>query len=282
MTGPSASRCSSSAYSRFAVGQPEPPAVVVDHDRDVVRVVERRRAALERRVVEVPLRRRGSPDQLRELAAVAVVAGTSALGGEVVLVPPLQLGLRRQRLPARCLAADQVAAHRHEAVAALRPERGDDVGRPRAPVEAGDDGRLDPERVHQGDRVDRERRLLAVAERLVGEEARRAVAAQVRDDHPVAGRRQQRDDVGVAVDVVRPAVQEDGRGTVGRAVLHVADVEDAGVDLLDDAEPGARWSVRSSRASRPPTAPTPSRRAAPKRRRPPPGSRRSRPGAARS
>src|SRR3954453_11008123 len=37
---------------RLAVGESEPPAVVVDHDRDVVRVVERRRAALEGGVVE--------------------------------------------------------------------------------------------------------------------------------------------------------------------------------------------------------------------------------------
>ena len=80
----------------LAVGQPEPPAVVVDHDRDVVGVVERRRAALEGGVVEVPLRRRGPPDQLRELAPVLLVAGAAALGGEVVLVPPLELGLGRQ------------------------------------------------------------------------------------------------------------------------------------------------------------------------------------------
>ena len=87
---------------------------------------------------------------------------------------------------------------------------------------------LDAEGVQQGDRVERERGLLAVAERLVRSEARRPEAAQVRDDHPVAGRRQQRDDVDVAVDVVRPAVQEHGRGTVGRALLDVADVEEAG------------------------------------------------------
>ena len=98
----------------LAVGQPEPPAVVVDHDRDVIGVVERRRAAVEGGVVEVPLRRGGPPDQPRELAPVLLVAGTAALGGEVVLVPPLQLGLRRQRHPAGCLAADQVAAHRDQ------------------------------------------------------------------------------------------------------------------------------------------------------------------------
>ena len=66
------------------------------------------------------------------------------------------------------------------------------------------------------------------------EKAGRPVAAQVRDDHPVALRRQQRGDVDVAVDVVGPAVQQDDRGTVGRAGLGVADVEQAGIDLLHD------------------------------------------------
>ena len=100
----------------FAFGQPQPPAVVVDHDRDVIRVVEGRRAAIERGVVEVPLRRRGSPDELREVAPVLVVTGPAALGGEVVLVPPLELGLGRQRHLAGLLAADQVAADRDEPV----------------------------------------------------------------------------------------------------------------------------------------------------------------------
>ena len=81
----------------FAFGEPESPAVVVDHDRDVVRIVEGRGAALEGCVVEVPPRRGGPPDQLRELAPVSLVAGAAALGREVVLIPPLQLGFGRQR-----------------------------------------------------------------------------------------------------------------------------------------------------------------------------------------
>ena len=87
------------------------------------------------------------------------------------------------------------------------------------------------ERVQQRDRVERERRLLAIAESLIRQEASRAVAAQVGDDHAVAGRRQQRRDVDVAVDVVRPAVQEHDSGTVGRAGVDIADVEQAGLDL---------------------------------------------------
>ena len=42
---------------RLAFRQAEPPAIIVDHDGDVIRIVEGRRAAIERGVVEIPLRR---------------------------------------------------------------------------------------------------------------------------------------------------------------------------------------------------------------------------------
>ena len=218
---------------RLAVAQADPPAVVVDHDRHVIGVVERGGAALERGVVEVPLRRGRPPDEPRELAPVALVPGPAALGREVVLVPPLPLGLRRQRQLAGLLAADEISAHGDEPGAPPRPERGDDVGRPRSPVGAGDDRRLDPEGVHQRDGVDRQDRLLPVAERLVGEKARRAVAAQVRDDHPVARRRQPRRDLVEGVDVVRPAMQQHDRRTIAGTDVGVSDVQHAGLDLLD-------------------------------------------------
>jgi hypothetical protein len=47
----------------------------VDHDVDVFGVVERRRAPIERLVVEVPLRGRGVPDEFGELVPVRVVTG---------------------------------------------------------------------------------------------------------------------------------------------------------------------------------------------------------------
>src|SRR5580704_11081107 len=55
----------------------------------------------------------------------------AALGREIVLIPPRLLGGRRQRRLTGRLAADQIPAHRHHRPAALRPERGHDVGRPR-------------------------------------------------------------------------------------------------------------------------------------------------------
>ena len=108
--------------------------------------------------------------------------------------------------------ADQVTADRDQSLAPLRPKRRDDIGGPRTPVEPGA-GRLpDPERIHQRDGVDREGGLLTVAGGLVRQEARRAVAAEIRHDHPVSRRSEQRDDVDKSVDVVWPAMS---RMTVG-------------------------------------------------------------------
>jgi len=97
------------------------------------------------------------------------VAGiAAAVGGEIILIPPLQLGRRRQRHLARRLAADQITAHRDQRLAALRPHGGNDVGRSRAPIKTADGGFLDLERVHQIDDVDSDHRLLAVARRIAG------------------------------------------------------------------------------------------------------------------
>jgi hypothetical protein len=111
----------------------------------------------------------------------------------------------------------------------------------RAPqIEAAEDRLLDPERIHEIDHVTGQGGGLAVSNGIAGKKARRAVAAQIRDDHPVARRRQQRRDLAEGVDVVRPAVQQNCRTTVGRAGVDVPDVEEAGRDLLDGAEPAAQ------------------------------------------
>ena len=121
-------------------------------------------------------------------------------------------------------------------LAALRPKRRDDVRSARTPVESGHDRALDLEGVHEGDDVEGQRRLLAVADSLLRQERRRAVAAEIRDEHAVPSSREQRDDLGVAVDVVRPAMQKDNRRAVCRPGIYVADVQNAGVNLPDGAE----------------------------------------------
>src|SRR5215212_968312 len=63
---------------RLAIRETESPAVVMDHDADVVRVVEGRGAAIERGLVKVPLRRGELPNEPRELAPIFFVAGAAA------------------------------------------------------------------------------------------------------------------------------------------------------------------------------------------------------------
>ena len=82
---------------RLAFRQAEPPAVIMDHNADMIRIVEGRRGTLERGLIEGPLRRGELPDELGKVAPVLLVASLSALGGEIKLVPPCELGLGRQR-----------------------------------------------------------------------------------------------------------------------------------------------------------------------------------------
>jgi hypothetical protein len=53
---------------RLVFGQSEPPAIIKDHDADMIRVLEGRGAALERGIIEVPLRRSDLPNELRKQA----------------------------------------------------------------------------------------------------------------------------------------------------------------------------------------------------------------------
>src|SRR5579862_507228 len=79
----------------LSVGQPQPPAIVVDHDADVIWIVERGRTAIKRRVVKVPFRGSELPDEFRKVPPVLLVTRAAALRREIVLVPPLVLGTRR-------------------------------------------------------------------------------------------------------------------------------------------------------------------------------------------
>src|SRR5260370_20389911 len=90
--------------------------------------------------------------------------------------------------------------------------------------------------VHQSDAIESDHRLLAVAEGFVGKKARRAIAAQIGDDHPVALLRQQRGNVDIAVNIVGPAVQKHDRRTIGGASFSVADIQYARIDLFQRTE----------------------------------------------
>src|ERR1700693_4548047 len=136
----------------------------MDHDADMIRIVEGRCAALERSIVEVPLWRSNLPNEFRKVVPVFIVADPASFRGKIILVPPFELSLWRQRHLADFLAADQVTTHGDEGLAALRPERRDDVSRPSSPIIPSEDRLLDPERIHQRDDIESDHRLLAIAE----------------------------------------------------------------------------------------------------------------------
>src|SRR5262249_43478580 len=133
---------------------------------DVVRVVEGGCAAVERGIVELPLRRGELPDQPVEVAPVLLVAELAALGGEIKLVPPLEFGVRGERNLARFLAADEISADSDQGLTALRPQCSEDAGGPRSPIETGENRLFDPESVKKVLEIDCERGGLTVAEGL--------------------------------------------------------------------------------------------------------------------
>jgi hypothetical protein len=70
----------------LAIGQAEPPTVIMDDDADVIRVVKGRRAAVERRVIEVPFWRSEPPNELVEIVIVFFVACAAAFRRKITLV----------------------------------------------------------------------------------------------------------------------------------------------------------------------------------------------------
>src|SRR5262245_4975670 len=60
---------------RFTFSQPDPPAVIMDHDVDMIRIIEGRGAAIECCIIEVPFRRSEPPDKLVELVPVFFISG---------------------------------------------------------------------------------------------------------------------------------------------------------------------------------------------------------------
>src|SRR6266567_5990721 len=221
---------------RLTFGEAEPPAVVVNDNRDMVRIVECRSTTIKRCVIKFPLWRSKLPDQPVEIVTVFVVAVTSAIGGEVILVPPLEFGCGWQRVLAGCLAANQISTDRNQAFAAFRPKSSDNVSGPCAPIEASNDCLIDLQGVHEMDDVDSHHSWLSVADRVIGKKPSTAIAAQVGYEDVVSRRSQYRNDIDKAVNVVRPAVQENYGCPIRWSGFSVAHIQQSGIDLLDGAE----------------------------------------------
>ena len=91
--------------------------------------------------------------------------------------------------PVGFLAGDQITAHGDERFAAFGPEYRHDVSRPPSPIEAGEYRLMNLKSIHKTYDVEGKHRLLAIPESLTGQKTRRPIAAQMRDDHSVSGRR---------------------------------------------------------------------------------------------
>ena len=86
MTGPAARRVSSVSYLGSPPAKTKAPAVVMDHDADVIGVVEGRCAAIKRSIIEVPLGRGNLPNELRKVAPVFFIACPATVRGKIILV----------------------------------------------------------------------------------------------------------------------------------------------------------------------------------------------------
>lgn len=106
----------------------------------------------------------------------------------------------------------------------------------RAPVVAAEHRLLDLERIHKVDDITGQRGRLAVANSLVGQEMRAAVAPGIRDQHPVTLGRQQGRHFAIAVNVIGPAVQKNYHRAIGGADFGVSHTQQPGVDMLERAE----------------------------------------------
>jgi hypothetical protein len=93
------------------------------------------------------------------------------------------------------------------------------------------------ERLHERQQIRRECGLLPGTRRIVAAKPGRPVAAQIRHDDPRAGIGQTRGDRVISMNVVGKPVQQHDRPTVRVAMLGIADVQNAGIDVSEHDEP---------------------------------------------
>src|SRR5262249_3138987 len=98
---------------------------------------------------------------------------------------------------------------------------------------AGQHGAPNLQRVHEREEIVAKSRLLTRARSFRGQESRRAVAPEVRGDHPAAGCDQLWRDLVVRVHVVGEAVEEEHGRTAHRTDRLIGHVEDAGLPVLE-------------------------------------------------
>src|SRR6266516_6584234 len=164
----------------------EAMTVGVQHDVDVVGIVESPSGAFQRGVIEVPVRRVSRPDHPRDVAPVRGVTGSATLGQEVVEVPEAGFEVGPDRGHGEAYVLDEVAVDGDDAGTPFWPQRGGDAGCAPAPVIAGEDGARDVERIQQSEHVGADGCLLSRARGGAVKEAGGSMPAQVGGDDPMA------------------------------------------------------------------------------------------------
>src|SRR5215510_11681727 len=94
----------------LAFSQANSPAVIMDDDTDMIRVIEGRRATFKGGVLEVPFRRSELPNELVKFSPVFFVACAAAVRRKIKLVPPFELCLWWHRSLIGFRITDQIAA----------------------------------------------------------------------------------------------------------------------------------------------------------------------------
>ena len=212
--------------------EPVTMAIGMDDDRDEVGIVEGARRSLEGRIVERPVRRPHAPQEAGDASPVLGQAAPATLTVEIVLIPERRLLGRGRGLHRMRDALDIVRIAGDERDGPLGQESGDNASGPPAPIIPAENRALDPERVHEVEKVDAKRRLLARAGRCGAEEPRRSETAQIGNDHPRAGLREDWRGLIIGVHVVRETVAENAWPAGGGSIFKVGDLERAGFDRM--------------------------------------------------
>jgi hypothetical protein len=105
----------------LARSQAKSPAIIVGDNTHMIRIVERLRSSIEGVIIEVPFGRGGLPNQLCKIMPIFLIPGTTTFGCQIILIPPLQLSLGRQRYLPGLLATDQIPTHGDQSFTTLRP-----------------------------------------------------------------------------------------------------------------------------------------------------------------
>ncbi|MNY30027.1 hypothetical protein D3C86_1641080 [compost metagenome] len=95
---------------------------------------------------------------------------------------------------------------------------------------------LDLQGIHEVNQVARQCSGLTIADRFGGKKTRVAITARIGNQYAIPLLRQRRRDVGVTVNVVRPAVQQDHHRTVCRADFGIGDIQQSGLDVFQRPE----------------------------------------------